>query len=98
MTSEDAEVMRMVRRELARRPIETGQMDIQVKAGNITLTGRVMNLRDEKGVNLRSEIDIVIKSVTRDRLVKNVFDQLHYVVDHSEGEEKGKNTRGRIRS
>ena len=98
MTSEDAEVMRMVRRELARRPIETGQMDIQVKAGNITLAGRVMNLRDEKGVNLRSEIDIVIKSVTRDRLVKNVFDQLHYVVDHSEGEEKEKNTRGRIRS
>ena len=97
MTPEDAEVARMVRREIARRALDSGQIDVQVKAGRVTLAGRVMHLRDERGVNLRAEIEIVHKSVTRDRLVKGFFDQLQYVVDQGD-DDKDKNTRGRMRS
>ena len=97
MTSEDAEVARNVRRELGKRPVDSTMIDVQVKGGKITLSGRVQHLRDMKEANLRSEIDFVQKSVTRDRLVKGFFDQLHYVVEHVE-EDKDKSGRGRMRS
>ena len=97
MTPEDAEVARNVRRELGKRALDSTMIDVQVKGGKITLTGRVQHLRDMKGANLRSEIDFVQKSVTRDRLVKGFFDQLHYVVEHVE-EDKDKSGRGRMRS
>ena len=97
MTSEDAEVARNVRRELGKRPVDSTMIDVQVKGGKITLSGRVQHLRDMKEANLRSEIDFVQKSVTRDRLVKGFFDQLHYVVEHVE-EDKDKNGRGRMRT
>lgn len=98
MTPEDAEVARMVRRELGKRHLDLSQMDVQVKGGKITLAGRVLHFRDETGVNLRAEIDIVTKNLTRDRLVKGVFDQLHYVIDHSGEEDKDKGGRNRMRS
>ncbi len=97
MTPEDAEVARNVRRELGKRSLDSTMIDVQVKGGRITLTGRVQHMRDMKEVNLRSEIDFVQKSVTRDRLVKGFFDQLHYVVEHVE-EDKDKSGRGRMRS
>ncbi len=97
MTPEDAEVARNVRRELGKRALDSTMIDVQVKGGRITLTGRVQHLRDMKEANLRSEIDFVQKSVSRDRLVKGFFDQLHYVIEHKE-EEKDKTGRGRIRT
>jgi len=97
MTPEDAEIARTVRRELAKRPLDSTQMDIQVKAGKITMAGRVMHLSEDKGANLRSEIEIVIKLLSRERIVKGVYDQLHYVTDHSEDHKDDKNTRGRMR-
>jgi hypothetical protein len=98
MTAEDAEIARNVRRELSKRPINSSMVDVQVKAGKITLTGRLTHLRDDKGANLKTEMDFVMKSVTRDRLVKGFFDQLQYTVDHSEEDEKDRNTRGRMRT
>jgi len=98
MTAEDAEIARNVRRELSKRPINSSMVDVQVKAGKITLTGRLTHLRDDKGANLKTEMDLVMKSVTRDRLVKGFFDQLQYTVDHSEEDEKDRNTRGRMRT
>ena len=97
MTPEDAEVARNVRRELGKRALDSTMIDVQVKGGKITLTGRVQHLRDMKEANLRSEIDFVQKSVARDRLVRGFFDQLHYVVEHVE-EEKDKTGRGRMRT
>ena len=98
MTAEDAEIARNVRRELGKRLINSTMVDVQVKAGKITLTGRLTHLRDDKGANLRSEIDIVMKNMTRDRLVKGFFDQLQYAIDHSDDSEKDKGSRGRMRS
>ena len=98
MTPEDAEVARNVRRELGKRSLDSTMIDVQVKGGKITLSGRVQHLRDMRGVNLRSEIDFVQKSVTRDRLVRGFFDQLHYVVDQDGDDDKDKNTRGRMRT
>jgi hypothetical protein len=98
MTAEDAEIARNVRRELAKRPIDSTMVDVQVKAGKITLAGRLGRLRDAHEINLKSEIDIVMKMMTRDRLVKGFYDQMHYVVDHSAEDERTKNTRGRMRS
>ena len=97
MTSEDAEVARNVRRELGKRSLDSTMIDVQVKGGKITLSGRVQHLRDMKEANLRSEIDFVQKAVTRDRLVKGFFDQLHYVIEFNE-DEKDKNARGRMRT
>ncbi len=97
MTPEDAEVARNVRRELGKRAVDSTMIDVQVKGGKITLSGRVQHLRDMKEANLRSEIDFVQKSVTRDRLVRGFFDQLHYVVEHQE-EDKDKTGRGRMRT
>jgi hypothetical protein len=97
MTSEDAEIARNVRRELGKRPINSTMIDVQVKSGNITLAGRIMHIRDDKGANLRSEIDIVMKNMTRERLVRGFFDQMQYVVEHEDDNEKEKNSRGRMR-
>ena len=98
MTAEDAEIARTVRRELSKRPINSSMVDVQVKSGKITLTGRLSHLRDDKTANLRSEIDVVMKNMTRDRLVKGFFDQLQYVIDHSADDEKDRNVRGRMRT
>jgi len=98
MTAEDAEIARTVRRELSKRPINSSMVDVQVKSGNITLTGRLTHLRDDKTANLKTEIDFVMKNMTRDRLVKGFFDQLQYTIDHSAEDDKDRNTRGRMRS
>ena len=98
MTAEDAEIARNVRRELGKRPINSTMIDVQVKAGNITLTGRISHMREDREANLRSEIDVVMKHMTRERTVRGFFDQLQYVIDHSGDDEKEKNSRGRLRS
>ncbi len=97
MTSEDAEIARNVRRELGKRAIDATMIDVQVKSGNITLAGRIMHMREDKGANLRSEIDIVMKNMTRERLVRGFFDQMQYVVEHDDDSEKDKSSRGRMR-
>ncbi len=98
MTPEDAEIARNVRRELNKRPIDSAMIDVQVKNGNITLAGRIQHKREDKGANLRSEIDIVMKNMTRERLVRGFFDQMQYVIDHEDDNEKETNSRGRMRS
>ncbi len=98
MTAEDAEIARNVRRELGKRSINSTMIDVQVKNGNITLSGRIMHIRDDMSANLRSEIDIVMKNMTRERMVRGFFDQMQYVVDHEDNSEKEKNSRGRMRS
>lgn len=97
MTAEDAEITRNVRRELGKRPVDSTMVDIQVRAGKITLTGRLVHTREQKSVNLRAEIEHVAKALTRDRIVKGFFDQLQYVVDFDDGKDE-KNSRGRMRS
>ena len=98
MTSEDAEIARNVRRELGKRAIDATMIDVQVKNGNITLSGRIQHMREDKGASLRSEIDIVMKTMTRERLVRGFFDQMQYVVEHDDDSEKDKGSRGRMRS
>ena len=97
MTPEDAEIARNVRRELGKRAINSTMIDVQVKSGNITLAGRIMHIREDKSANLRSEIDIVMKNMTRERMVRGFFDQMQYVVEHEDDKEKEKNSRGRMR-
>ena len=97
MTPEDAEIARNVRRELGKRPINSTMIDVQVKNGNITLIGRILHTREDKTANLRSEIDIVMKNMTRERLVRGFFDQMQYVIEHDDQDEKDKDSRGRMR-
>ena len=97
MTPEDAEIARNVRRELGKRAVNSTMIDVQVKNGNITLAGRIMHIREDKSANLRSEIDIVMKNMTRERMVRGFFDQMQYVVEHEDDNEKEKNSRGRMR-
>lgn len=97
MTPEDAEIARNVRRELGKRPINSTMIDVQVKSGNITLVGRILHTREDKTANLRSEIDIVMKNMTRERLVRGFFDQMQYVIEHEDENEKETSSRGRMR-
>ncbi len=97
MTPEDAEIARNVRRELNKRPIDSTMIDVQVKNGNITLGGRILHTREDKTANLRSEVDIVMKNMTRERMVRGFFDQMQYVVEFNDEDDKEKGTRGRMR-
>ena len=96
MTGADAEIARTVRRELSKRPIDTSLVDVSVKAGRVTLAGRVAPLRDQPDVNVRSEMELVEKLAMRDRLVKEFFNQVHYQLQHEDKEDET-DTRGRMR-
>ena len=96
MTGTDAELARNVRREFGRRPMDSTRLDVQVSAGRITLTGTLAVLREQPGVNLQSEVILVTRLLTRDRLVKAIYDQLTYSRAH-QGQEEDHNVRGRSR-
>lgn len=96
MTGADAEIARTVRRELSKRPIDSSLIDVSVKAGRVTLAGRVAQLRDKPDVNVRSEMELVEKLISRDRLVKEFFNQTHIQIEHDDENEE-KDTRGRMR-
>ena len=96
MTGPDAEIARNIRREFAKRPIDTTRVDIQVTGGRVTLAGTVSNLRDKPDVSLEAEMEVIEKLVTRDRIVKALYNQVRYQrlarVEHETNE-----TRGRFR-
>ena len=98
MTASDAEIIRNIRREFGKRPVDTTRLDVQVLNGKVTLGGTIAHLRNAPNVSLQAEVEVIHRLITRDRLVREVFDQLNYA--RSE-EEKSANdhvtTRGRSR-
>lgn len=95
MNSVDVEIARLVRREFGRRPVDATRLDLQVSQGRVTLSGIITTLRDQRSVNLKEEIALITKQLMRDRLVREVQDQLRLV--QTEKEQEDHNTRGRVR-
>ncbi len=96
MTAEDAEIIRTIRRELSRRPIDPTRADIQVVHGRVTLAGVITTLRDHPETNLQHEMDLLQKLLMRDRMIRDVSINVRLIIPEKEGEET--NTRGRTRS
>ncbi len=95
MTAEDAEIIRTIRRELSRRPLDPTRADIQVVHGRVTLAGIVTTLRDKPDTNLQHEMDLLQKLLMRDRMIKDVSINVRLIVP--EKEDEATNTRGRTR-
>lgn len=72
MNALDAELIRAIRRELAKRPVDTTRMDLQVTNGRVIIGGTISNLRDSPNVDLREELAIVEKIFSRNSLVKQL--------------------------
>ena len=96
MNAADAAVVRNVRRELSRRPIQSVRVDIQALNGHVTLTGMMMRLRDQPGVSLESEMETVTKIIMRDRTIKDVTSQVR-LLENPEPPTTEKEGRGRTR-
>ena len=96
MNAADAAIIRNIRRELSKRPVEGTRIDIQVVNGRVTLAGQVQHLRDKPDVDLKNEMDHIQKLVMRDREVKEVFVNVRILVDHTATKEET-DTRGRMR-
>jgi len=95
MTAEDAEIIRTIRRELSRRPLDPTRADIQVVNGRVTLAGVITTLRDKPGINLQHEMDLLQKLLMRDRMIKDVSINVRLIIPEKDDETT--NTRGRTR-
>ena len=96
MNAADAAVVRNVRRELSRRPIESVRIDVQSINGHVTLTGTMTKLRNQPGVNLEGEVETVTKIIMRDRGVKDVTSQVR-LRELEDVPNDDKDNRGRLR-
>lgn len=87
MTGQDAELGRYIRREFARRPIDSTRLEIQVVGGRIYLSGTLANLRSQPQVNLQEEVALVEKLISGHRDAKGVFNQCRYTRQRAEEKE-----------
>ncbi len=95
MTAEDAEIIRTIRRELSRRPLDPSRVDIQVVNGRVTLAGIITTLRDKPDINLQQEMEMLQKLLMRERMIKDVSINVRLILPEKDGETT--NTRGRTR-
>lgn len=95
MSPEDAEIIRTIRRELSKRPIDPMRADIQVVGGRVTLAGVISCLRDQPDIDLKHEMEMLHKHLMRDRMIKEISIQCRLIQTEKEVEED--NARGRMR-
>lgn len=95
MNAVDAAIIRNVRRELGKRPLEATRVDVQSVNGKVTLGGVATRLRDQPDVNLKSEMDLLQKLIMRDRTVREVAVNVRLVEEQVVKEDH--DTRGRMR-
>lgn len=96
MTPEDAEIIRSVRREMNKRPMDISRVDIQTGKGHVVLAGTIATPRDQPNVDLAFEIGMLTKQLMRDSMIRSVRSEMRLVVP--EKKEEGKDdARGRMR-
>lgn len=95
MTAEDAEIIRTIRRELSRRPVDATRLDIQVVHGRVTLAGIIAPARDRPDTNVQHELEVLQKLLMRERMVKDVSLNARIIIPEKEDETTS--TRGRTR-
>jgi len=99
MNSTDAELMRTIRREFSRRPVDITRMDIQVTMGRVILGGTLTNLRDQPLIDLKEELTVLEKILIRNPLVKQLavqcrINQVEIKEKEGEGGARGKMRHG----
>lgn len=62
MPVEDAEMTRMIRREISRRYVDSNNIDVRVIHGVVYLRGYMQRLRGHD-VDLREELDIILRII-----------------------------------
>jgi len=96
MNAQDVEIMKSIRRELAKHPIDITRLDIQVNMGRVSLGGMVTNTRDQPTVNLRDELTMIDKRLSKDRLIRE-YSNMVRLIQFDEHAHDDTNTRGRMR-
>ncbi|MGO8670956.1 MAG: BON domain-containing protein [Capsulimonadaceae bacterium] len=91
----DVELIREVRRELAKRPFDITRLEVIVEKGRVSLGGQINNLRDQPLVDLRDEFDIFQKSILRNARAKELIVTVRFL--QAEGREEHHDPRGRRR-
>lgn len=99
MNATDAELMRTIRREMSKRPIDPTRMDIQVTMGRVIVGGTVTNLRDQPLIDLKEELTLLEKILIRNPLVKQLvfqcrINQIEIKEKEGEGGPRGKMRHG----
>ncbi|BDI32185.1 hypothetical protein CCAX7_42360 [Capsulimonas corticalis] len=96
MNSLDAELIRNLRREFGKRPVDTTRLDIQVTNGRVSLGGMLGRLRDQPTVSVEEELAKIEKMFVRHPLVKSYTSAVRIMKDEDNDKDHG-DSRGRIR-
>jgi hypothetical protein len=77
---EDAEMTRMVRREISRRYIDSSSLDVRVMHGVVYLRGWVDNLRGlhHQKVDLKEEMELIHRILTQKPGIRDVVVEVDY--------------------
>lgn len=95
MPIEDAEMTRMVRREISRRYVDSTQLDVRVMHGIVYMRGKIMGLRSHPEVDLTEEI-LVIERILRQRPgIRDVVNEIEFESESSLGRLRRESSRRR---
>ena len=79
MPVEDAEMTRMVRREISRRYIDSSMLDVRVMHGVVYLRGWVAKLRGHPHeVDLREELELIHRILIQKPGIRDVVVEVDY--------------------
>ena len=95
MNAADAELIRTIRREISKRNFDPTRMDVQVNQGRVILGGSITHLRDMPSIDLKDELALFERFLTRHPLVKMLTVSCRILVAEKKVEHD--NARGRLR-
>jgi hypothetical protein len=96
MNALDAELVRDIRREVGKRPINATRLDIEVVNGRVFLGGMVTPMRSQPDAILKDEMHAIEKIFIRDRRVKALSSTVRVIQEAEEHETH--DSRGRMRN
>jgi hypothetical protein len=96
MNAVDAELIRSIRREFGKRPVDTTRLDLQVSNGKVILGGTVANTRDQPLVVLKDEMNYLERIFLRNPMVRQLTIQVRFNQNEAKKDGEG-DARGRLR-
>lgn len=76
MPVEDAEMTRSIRRDISRRYVDSTNVDVRVMHGVVYLRGRLDYLRGYENIDLREEIEIIIRILRQRPGIRDVVNEM----------------------
>ncbi len=74
-TVEEVNLARDIRRVFAKKPIDSGRLEIQCIRGRIYISGIITAQREAQGVIVKNEVAAVIEQIQKMSGVKQVFNE-----------------------